>query len=275
MTGHQKFTNFLKLYSQTVASNDYTFERRLGSYKDEINQIYKENFVHHEQRIQDIFSNYRLLLEERNRTNHKLAYDFSIFNIIRTKRPEEQIHSPFLCELLNPTGTHGQGDVFYKIFLDIILPADKSAFFINKDIEDYIVKMEDRTESVMGNGRIDISIKSKDKTRKFAIIIEIKWNSFDSGFDQLYKYYDSYVKNHQYSNENLLLIYLTKEGDDPKLIRKNRFRKLLVERKGINYFAISYNNHIQKWLTECFQKCESDKVKQTIIQYSNLIKWNQ
>ena len=42
--------------------------------------------------------------------------DFNVFRILRLSRREVRTHTPFLTNLLNPVGTHAQGELFLRIF---------------------------------------------------------------------------------------------------------------------------------------------------------------
>lgn len=43
--------------------------------------------------------------------------DFNIFSILRSESDEVYLHSQFLAELLNPKGSHNQGDILLGLFL--------------------------------------------------------------------------------------------------------------------------------------------------------------
>src|SRR5688500_17218697 len=44
--------------------------------------------------------------------------NFNIFRILKVDSNEVRTHSAFLAELLNPKGSHGQKDVFLKLFIE-------------------------------------------------------------------------------------------------------------------------------------------------------------
>lgn len=39
--------------------------------------------------------------------------NFNIFNVLKISRRETVLHTPLIAELLNPYGSHGQGNVFF------------------------------------------------------------------------------------------------------------------------------------------------------------------
>jgi len=77
-----------------------------------------------------------------------VARPFNIFSILRAERNERFTHSAFIAELLNPNGSHCQGAIFLKLFLDEI----KWDSDLTTDISKSIVKPEQYT----GDGFIDI-----------------------------------------------------------------------------------------------------------------------
>src|SRR5690606_41341365 len=46
--------------------------------------------------------------------------NFNLFRILGMETAEVKTHSRFLAELLNPKGSHLQGDVFLKLFIDYL-----------------------------------------------------------------------------------------------------------------------------------------------------------
>jgi len=242
------------------------YERQLEKFRNEHQQVFADNFQSIEKSLLNFSKDYQLLLNERKDQEMYFAWDFSIFNIVKIKRPEDSLHSPLLYEILNTLGKHGQKDLFYKLFIHQFLK-ENSVFFINEKHEDYYFKKEEFVESEEQRGRIDIFIKSTNPKKKFAILIENKWNSGDSCPDQLYKYYTSLTKVHGFTDRNLLIFYLTKHGNDPIWIENEDFENFIKEKKNINYFPISYKDHIYKWLSECQIHCKSDKIIQIIEQY--------
>ncbi len=55
-----------------------------------------------------------------NELNKKNAHDFNIFTLMLKAGDEVNLHSKFIAELLNPKGTHHQGQQFLALFLEEI-----------------------------------------------------------------------------------------------------------------------------------------------------------
>jgi len=169
--------------------------------------------------------------------NEQSVDNFNIFSILRQEKDEVNLHSRFIYELLNPKGSHNQGDTFLKIFLDSI------------DIEYNIDIFEIYKEQY----NIDILLKSK----KQAIIIENKIDTQDHS-NQLSRYINT-IKTQGYKDYEIKTIYLTLYGEEP-----NESIKDIV--------LLSYSNDIKNWITKCIEKvAQKPTLRETLVQYLNLI----
>jgi hypothetical protein len=92
-------------------------------------------------------------MEERTR-----APRFNVFRLVGLERSEVGLHSPFLCDLLDPYGSHEQGVLFLGSFLDMLAARCPTVGDIRRhladppDPGDWIVQTE--------RDRIDVSIRS-------------------------------------------------------------------------------------------------------------------
>lgn len=178
--------------------------------------------------------------------------DFNIFQIIGLTSDEVRVHSAFLATLLDPQGSHRQGDLFLRLFTkqlsQIVHNFDTESAVV--ECEKYIGRMTETT-----GGRIDIHI-SYEKGHK--IIIENKIYAPDQT-NQLIRY-------HNYAPDAVLL-YLTLDGKAPG---KDSVGDLIEEQ---NYYHISYSNEILDWLTECYEAVKKiPTLAEGINHYINLIK---
>ena len=76
--------------------------------------------------------------------------NFNLFRLLKIEASEVRTHSAFIAELLNPQGSHGQGDAFLKCFIQIF----EIHGFENFVKIDAVVKVEE----VGKYGRIDINM---------------------------------------------------------------------------------------------------------------------
>jgi len=169
--------------------------------------------------------------------NEQSVDSFNIFSILRQETDEVNLHSRFIYELLNPKGSHNQGDTFLEIFLkDIDIDYNIDMFALYK--EQY---------------NIDILIKSK----KQAIIIENKIDTQDHS-NQLSRYIDT-MKKQGYKENDIRTIYLTLYGEEPN-------------ESITNIILLSYSKDIKNWIIKCIEKvAQKPTVRETLVQYLNLI----
>lgn len=173
--------------------------------------------------------------------------DFNVFNVINVTTNEVRLHSKFIAELLNPKGSHGQEDIFLKLFTE--------KFKIDIDTTSARVKIEKylgvKTETT--GGYLDIYIYD-NKGR--SIIIENKIYAPDQE-NQLLRYYNFSPNN---------IFYLTLFGDEPSA---HSCGGLKVED---DFKIISYHEDIKEWLIACRKEAvELPLLREGISHYLNLI----
>jgi len=175
----------------------------------------------------------------------KLNYQdrFNVFSILFKKSDEVNLHSKFISELLNKNGTHGQKDIFAKLFLETI---EIDTF----QWDNYQVQREYKN--------IDLLLTNAAK----AIIIENKIWAGDQD-KQLERYY----KQIEAENfEEIHIFYLTIWGTEPS----ERSLGELIDRKYVG--LISYNYHISKWLDKCIEvSSRFPTLRETLVQYQNIV----
>ncbi len=215
--------------------------------------------------------------------NHAIdkGYYFNIFKVLKMETKEVKTHSAFLAELLNPKGSHGQKDVFLKLFIEEItedtalathIPNNNAVKFeilnystttATANVEKYI---GEKTED--SGGRIDIIIESPKNP---PIIIENKIDAIDQP-QQMIRYWN-YGKD-----KNALLFYLSKWDNSipheiSTVIKEGEIVKYNLI-KGEDFKCISYQKEITNWLIKCIGKVQNDNLLKTIItQYLNLVKY--
>lgn len=190
--------------------------------------------------------------------------DFNLFQILGMETAEVKTHSKFLAELLNPKGSHLQGDIFLKLFVEYlnkdicedgnILLDEKSKINLNSEksnvqIEKHIGRI---TESE--GGRIDITIVDSEN-KLICIENKIYAGEQDKQLLRYKNFGDKFTECH--------LLFLTLYG--------NRC-STLKEEDGIAY-SISYKKHIVEWLELCKKEAVNLPIlRETIGQYINLVK---
>ncbi len=201
-----------------------------------------------------------LLLKEKVQKQERFerGEDFNIFRIMHMESDEVYTHSAVIAELLNPRGSHGCGDTFLRLFLELL----PSAFDLPFDTQNATTEVEVVIGEITDEegGRMDVLVQSNGQ----AIIIENKIYAGDQR-NQLLRYYNYAEK--QYKKGNYKLLYLTLDGKSPS---ESSTGKRLVENE--DYYCISYAGEIRKWLMSCLTlSVQKPLVREIIVQYINLI----
>jgi hypothetical protein len=102
--------------------------------------------------------------------NRSRGISFNPFTLIKIG---ETSHSRILGDLLNPRGSHGQGDLLLKVFLEKL---------------GYTEPESDGWQVTVETGRVDILIW-RSHPEKGAIIIENKSNNAGDQINQIYRYW--------------------------------------------------------------------------------------
>lgn len=172
----------------------------------------------------------------------KIEYP-SELNFFRKIHITEPQHSSILGDLLNPQGTHRQGDIFLKLFFDVL-----GIKYSKEDLWTVTVESE----------RFDIRIATRQRDK--IIIIENKSNGAEDQPNQLYRYwfYGIYLPQKKFANENECykkILYLSpsdfKTPSEQSLTRPCNFDKNLPEKVPIKIDLIFFYNEIEDWLSKC------------------------
>jgi len=199
--------------------------------------------------LPEIIARWKILKAEQFAKN--MAYGH-LFNPLATIPIGEIIHSRLLGDLLDPKGSHGQGQLFLDAFLESISVP-------NPTDGDWMISIED--------GRVDICIWRLSPAS--VVIIENKSNWAVDQQHQLYRYwYENIQKIHptlDYSQpevkQSFQLLYLPptagKQPDQhslqrPEYLDYTELPKTLRE-VGVTVKILPYRDHIAAWLNVCEQ----------------------
>lgn len=235
----------------------------LERYKQFSEETAVERIDDFKQSFQALLGHYNSFRSEITERNKREAFDYNIFHILNIYTYEEKTHTPFLKNLLQPDGTHGQGGLFLRSFIERFIPEEKRENFKLEKESDYIVDEEYHT----GWGRLDIYIHSKDQKKRFGIVIENKIYASDQS-NQLDRYRQFLTKS--YKDKQMVLFYLTvggKDVSDHAIDKENSEKEL----NGKDVLNISYKNGIKTWLEECYEYVGSCKVKYLLEAYIEVI----
>ena len=195
-----------------------------------------------------LISQGRMMLENHKKIDRVTGGAFNVFSILKVERQELKTHSNFLFELLNPKGSHAQGDIYLNKFVQEVLKLDNFA------CEKAVVEQE---RSIGNLGRIDLVIENLESL----ILIEIKIDAGDQK-DQLQRY-EAYGKTR---NKELHLFYLTLHGKEAS--------KKSDPEKTVSYKRISFESDIKNWIEECIRLDRTPHlsgIREILLQYLRVV----
>lgn len=204
-----------------------------------------------EKLIYEMFLKQIVLLNEKYEwIAQQTGEQFNIFSILGMERLECQTHSAFLYELLNPNGSHGQGNSYLRDFAQNVLKLE--------DFVDDHVQVE-RERSIGKYGRVDLVIENASQI----VIIENKIDAGDQE-EQLLRYWEYAMQ----TGKSYHIFYLTLEGNEPSE------KSLGSGKEKIPYTCISYKLELLNWLRGLLgigRTPALPSVRETIRQYIRLI----
>ena len=217
------------------------------------------------QEVECLLTKAQELVQRDRETKKDLGEDFNIFSITKIERYENNTHSAMLAELLNPKGSHHQGDLFLKAFLRMLLTR---VGFDKVEVEDELPKLLRnvrvhkelnlglRDDEQVTGGRVDLVIDTPYRR----IFIENKVDASDQD-KQILRYVNAVRHQEDF------VFYLTKEGTPASLSSQGDLKA------GSDYYLLSYSKDILEWLTDTLEHCDNNPyVAQGIKQYLNLVK---
>ena len=183
--------------------------------------------------INQVIENFRLQREKNE------LYDSNRFNPFQFLRTDEMGLSKILAFLLDPTETHGQGDLFLNSFLKFI---GKYQFLAYQKVNIYREKTTQ--ETTQENRRHDIFIEGL-LGNKIAWVISIE-NKLQGAVDQPDQMHDYAKDLKNYVSDSYFLIYLPIFSNNPpeKSISEDKWTELMSDKKAMVLSA----SMLIKWL---------------------------
>ena len=219
----QKFKDYFEGVQMVIERQHINREKKISSYFADLN--FRLDNYHQSKKLMDVY----------------LSHDFNVFDLIS---PDENKLSDIISNLLDVSGTHGQGDLFLREFFSV---ANISA----SNFSSCKIFREDATTYIThSNRRIDITIDLDD----FGIGIENKPWALEQT-DQIKDYHEHLYKKY---NGNFSLVYMTGDGSPPTSIDDKLKRNLIDQGKLIMF---PYPTLFIKWLKLCKRQCESEKYR--------------
>ncbi len=187
---------------------------------------------------------------------------YNIFAVLRIRHYEARVHTPFLCNLLNPLGAHGQSHLFIKSFITSVLNHSQEEAESLRNVHVY-------EELSIEYGRLDIMLEYNILGADKVVVIENKIYHHD-GDEQLLRYYKYLTENRELDAADYKLLYLTVNKSQPSEISMPRDLFEVLSSTG-NIVCCGYKHDIYPWLNACLSHVESKRIHTLIIQYLETI----
>ena len=192
----------------------------------------------------------RILKDKHDALAATTGENFNLFEILGRETDEVRTHSAILAELLNPSGSHGQGAVFLRHFLARF---GKRFQIVGMVVDAARVEPEVWLDN---KSRVDILIETDD-TR---IVIENKIYAGDR-LGQLAKYHAYAVQR-----PNSKVVYLTLHGNAPS-------RESLGDLRLDEVALVSYESDVLAWLDDCVKEAvRVPQVREILAHYQGLLR---
>jgi hypothetical protein len=189
---------------------------------------------------------------------------YNLFRLLDLERSEVRLHSRFIADLLDPYGTHGQGSLFLRLFLHLLV--DKFAGAppgSGQEWAGYLQHIADTLESTPRLGewqivreqeRIDVSIRNP-RTR-LLIFIENKIDAAEQN-NQLRRYREL-LESYRDTYDWRLLLFIA-----PK-----NYCETTTGRPDIR---VHYEDDVRSWIQQALTQVCSERVRAALAQYVQTI----
>ncbi|MFK7948064.1 MAG: PD-(D/E)XK nuclease family protein [Saprospiraceae bacterium] len=237
------------------------YETLLADYQVFETEYWSAAFTEEKEKLLPLLGSYQVfdkyVLSEIVKTE---SPQYNIFKVLNVRHYEEKLHTPFLVNLLNPKGSHGQGALFLDLFFELVLKLE----YRYKTITTFNIKEERKIDS----GRIDILMTFHNGKNWVGIVIENKIYAKDQ-YRQLKKYHD-YLESRFRKVENRKLYYLTPRKINPTTHSISEKDAKELRDNGVLH-NLGYHADIYPWLKQSLSKIQSPKIRFTIEQYLKTI----
>jgi PD-(D/E)XK nuclease superfamily len=189
--------------------------------------------------------NHRVELSEKQqrRIDKQLATGFNVFHLIE---PDENKLSDILADLLDPKGSHGQGDLFLRLLFKQVGLGSGAKLSNNA-----IVQREAPTHGILKyRRRMDVFVDARA-----LLVIENKLDSLEQR-DQVKDYLEHLHVCTR--GRRSRLIYLTPDGRPPGSLPPSVIEQ---ERKISRLHCWSYQGQLRHWLENCRRDCKAQKIR--------------
>jgi hypothetical protein len=191
--------------------------------------------------------------EEIRRNELLHATRFNVFGYIR---PDENRLSDIIADLLDPRGTHGQGDAFLRLFgteLGVELPDELGRATVTREEPTTLLTNPlRRIDVVVDFGSSGLAIENKP------------WAG--EQVDQIKDYIDQLRRRY---GGRFVLVYLTGDGSPPPSVPPDALSRL--EREG-RFRLMPFPTGFSAWLDACADRCQAEPVRWLLQQFRRYVR---
>lgn len=177
--------------------------------------------------------------------DRRAATKFSIFDYFRVRETDL---SRIFAGLLDPSGTHGQGDCFLSLFLKETLPKYSSPLTFTSA---KIVHLEYSTHE---RRKIDIVLEMPDNHW-----IGIENKPWAEEQERQVEAYLEFLQSKVKESGTAGILYLSGNGSDPKTLPSNPELKKLCWT--VSYRKNDTRSSLENWIEHCWRECEAEQVR--------------
>ena len=197
--------------------------------------------------VASLLGQVRLLKDKHDALAAANGTNFNVFALLGRETDEVHTHSAILADLLNPTGTHGQGVAFARLFpplKDIVGEAELECATVGAEV------------TVGNNSRLDILIE----TDHWCIVIENKIYAGDQE-----RQLERYHQHASSTGKSFRVYYLTLHRDYP-----SKYSLGCLKRDEV--MCISYESDVHAWLDDCIKEVALvPQIREILSQYHALV----
>ena len=193
-----------------------------------------------------------MLDQDRDR-NRQEARSFNLFRVLHLEAREELVHTPFLADLLDPQGAHGQGFLFLHAFIDALSAAHSGFPAPVEELAAHAWFVE--TNRYIGGGGPDIVLTCPGLS--YLLVLENKVYA-DEETGQLARY-AAWMESQREIYPSQALLFLTPTGDPSETAG------------GAAYYPVSYRREIVGMLKAALPEIAAPHLRETIRQYLDVI----
>jgi len=237
-----------KLRSARVSQSDLRrFFAAIGSRLENVDASSEDRPHCSKSKVERFFSTIKARVEKAERQqrsiDQRLATAFNVFHLIK---PDENKLSDILANLLDPDGTHGQGDLFLRLLFERLRLGSSASL-----TKHATVQREAPTHGILKyRRRMDVFVAAGA-----LLVIENKLDALEQR-DQV-KDYLAHLDTCPGGRKSRL-IYLTLDGRQPESLVP-----AAIEREEIlgRLYCWSYQGELRDWLENCRRGCKAERIR--------------